>query len=388
MRNLTMLPFSYATRNLLRDPARMLQIIGGAALVVFLIFAAGAFNDGMNRVLSATGSSRNVILLGAGSEESVERSEISVQAETLAAAGIRSIEERAGEPAVSGEVHYMGEIQLADGSEPQALLRGITPAAFEVHREVRIIAGSFPGPGEVLVGRLAYLTLDTPSESLQVGNQIGFEEQFFTISGIFDAPGTVMESEIWFGRTDLMTLSQRENLSCIVARMNTSEDFAYADLFARQRLDLELVAMRESDYYGKLAQFYAPIRGMTWLTAILIAAGAAFGGMNMLYAAFATRIREIATLQAVGYSRISIFVSLLQESLLATLIGTLLAAFLSVALLEGVAVNFSIGTFSLSLTPKVITMGLATGLALGTIGAIPPAFRCLKASLPVALRSG
>ena len=51
---------------------------------------------------------------------------------------------------------------------------------------------------------------------------------------------------------------------------------------------------------------------MTWLTAIfLIAAGAAFGGMNMLYAAFATRIREIATLQAVGYSRISIFVSLL-----------------------------------------------------------------------------
>ena len=85
--------------------------------------------------------------------------------------------------------------------------------------------------------------------------------------------------------------------------------FVNADLFARQRLDLELVAMRESDYYGKLAQFYAPIRGMTWLTAILIAAGAAFGGMNMLYAAFATRIREIATLQAVGYSRISIFVS-------------------------------------------------------------------------------
>ena len=185
-----------------------------------------------------------------------------------------------------------------------------------------------------------------------------------------------------------MTLTQRENLSCIVARMNSSEDFTYADLFARQRLDLELVAMRESDYYGKLAQFYAPVRGMTWLTALLIGTGAAFGGMNMLYASFATRIREIATLQAVGYSRISIFVSLLQESLLATLIGTLLAAFLAVALLEGIAVNFSIGTFSLSLTPKVIAMGLATGLALGTIGVIPPAFRCLKTSLPVALRSG
>ena len=42
--------------------------------------------------------------------------------------------------------------------------------------------------------------------------------------------------------------------------------------------------------------------------------------------------------------------------------GTFLAAFLAVALLEGIAVNFSIGTFSLSLTPKVIAMGLA-GLA-------------------------
>ena len=31
--------------------------------------------------------------------------------------------------------------------------------------------------------------------------------------------------------------------------------------------------------------------------------------MNMLYAAFAMRIREIATLQAVGYSRMSIFIS-------------------------------------------------------------------------------
>ena len=48
--------------------------------------------------------------------------------------------------------------------------------------------------------------------------------------------------------------------------------------------------------------------------------------------------------------------------------GTLLAAFLAVALLEGIAVNFSIGTFSLSLTPKVIAMGLVAGMALGTIG--------------------
>lgn len=383
-----MLPFSYATRNLLRDPVRLLQKVGGAALVVFLVFAAGAFNDGMKRVLSATGAPQNVIFLGAGSEESVERSEIPVQSEALATAGIRGIETRGGLPAVSGEVHYMGKLFFPGGGSAQALLRGVTPVAFEVHREVRIIEGSYPGPGEVLAGRLAHRTLDVPAADLAIGKQVTFEDQTLTVSGIFSAPGTVMESEVWFTRTDLMTLTQRENLSCVVVRMARPDGFANADLFARQRLDLELVALRESAYYGKLAQFYAPIRGMTWLTAIMIGIGAVFGGMNMLYAAFASRIREIGTLQAVGFSRGAIFLSLVQESLLATLTGTLLAAGLAVFLLEGLAVNFSIGTFRLLLTPNVIVSGLATGLALGTLGAIPPALRCLRAPLPVALRSG
>jgi hypothetical protein len=383
-----MLPFSYATRNLLRDPARLAQKVGGAALVVLLVFAAGAFNGGMKRVLQATGSPQNVILLGAGSEESVERSEIAVQTEALATAGIGGIETRAGVPAVSGEVHYMGKLFFPDGGEAQALLRGVTPAAFEVHREARIIAGSYPGPGEVLAGRLAHRTLGVPASALEPGRKVTFEGQTLTVSGTFAAPGTVMESEVWFTRGDLMTLTQRENLSCVVVRMEGTGGFKNADLFARQRLDLELVALRESDYYGKLAGFYAPIRGMTWLTAALVGAGAAFGGLNMLYAAFASRIREIATLQAVGFSRRAVFLSLVQESLLATLLGTLLAAFLAVTLLEGVTVNFSLGTFRLILTPQVIAMGLGTGLALGSLGAIPPALRCLRAPLPTALRSG
>lgn len=382
-----MLPFSYAIRNLLRDPTRLLQKVCGAALVVFLVFAAGAFNSGMERVLQATGSAHNVILLGAGSEESVERSEVSVQAETLAAAGIRGIDTRAGFPAVSGEVHYMGKVRLAGDKESQALLRGVTPAAFEVHREVRILEGRFPGPGELILGRLAYRSLDTEAEALAIGRSIEFEGQRFEIVGHFDAPGTVLESEIWMNRSDLMTLTQRENLSCVVVRMADPESLARADLFARQRLDLELVALPETAYYGKLATFYAPIRGMTWLTAVLVAVGAALGGMNMLYAAFASRIREIATLQAIGYSRLSIFVSLLQESLLATLLGTLLAALMAATLLESVTVNFSIGTFRLLLTPKVIGTALASGLLLGSLGAIPPALRCLRAPLPQALRS-
>ena len=280
----------------------------------------------------------------------------------------------------------MGNI-FARGVKAQALLRGITPTAFEVHREVRLLNGQYPRPGEVIIGKLAWHTLGVNEADLAKGGMITFEGQEFRVAGIFEAPGTVMESEIWIGRTDLMTLVQRDSLSCVVVRLESADDFPEADLFTKQRLDLELVAIRESDYYSKLAQFYGPIRGMTWLTAGLVAAGAAFGGLNMLYASFSSRIRELATLQAVGFSRLAILISLIQESLLATLMGTLLAAFLATVVLEGVNVPFSIGTFRLSLTISIILTGLGTGVALGSLGALPPALRCLGSPLPVALRS-
>jgi len=382
-----LLPFSYASRNLLRDIPRFLQKVGGSAMVVFLVFAAGSFNRGMDAVLSASGSERNVILLGAGSEESVERSEIKVQAETLAAAGVSGLERRLESPSVSGEVHFMGQVSAESGAPAQALLRGITPSAFEVHRKVRLVEGRFPRSGEVLVGRLAHQVLGVDPAALRPGARLSFEEQTFTVVGVLEAPGTVMESEIWMDRGDLMTLTQRETISCVVVRLESPEDFRYADLFSKQRLDLELTAIRESEYYEKLSAFFGPIRAMTWLTAGLIAAGAVFGGFNMLYAAFASRIRELATLQAIGYTRTAIFVSLVQESLLSTLTGTLCAAFAAVYLLEGRTVYFSIGTFSLQLDAPVVLAGLCTGLLLGLLGAIPPAIRCLGAPLPSALRS-
>lgn len=380
-----MLPITYAIRNLFRDPARLLQTVGGSALVVLLVMAAFALNLGMTRVLSATGSPDNVILLGAGSEESVERSEVKLDAESITQS-VRGLHEALGVPAVSGEIHYMAPLTLMDGTGSQARLRGVTERALLVHPRVRLTAGHFPGPGEVMVGRLAHQNLGVATGVLATGKSVEFSGTPFTISGIFEAPGTVMESEVWFDRNDLATVTQRDSLSCVVARLDEAEFDDLATL-TFQRNDLELVAISEEAYYEKLAAFYQPIRGMTWLTAALVAAGAVFGGLNTLYAAFASRIREMGTLQAIGYGRPALLVSLLQESVLATMTGTLLATLLAALLLDGFTVPFSVGTFSLDLSPPVLIAGLSAGLLLGIVGALPPAFRCLKPSLPSALSS-
>jgi putative ABC transport system permease protein len=381
-----MLPFSYALRNLFRDPSRLLQTVGGSAVVVLLLIAAIALNQGMDSVLSASGSSQNVILLGKGSEESIERSEVGIDAESAAATSISGLKEVLGVTAISGEITYQAPIRTASGVEEQALLRGVFETALLVHETVRLIEGSFPGPGEVMVGHLAHRKLGVNQKDLAIGKSLYFGDSEITISGRFTAPGTVLESEIWFDRNDLASLTQRDSLSSITLRL-AEGDIDDVELFTFQRNDLELASIREDLYYQKLSLFYEPIKIMTWVTAALVAAGAIFGGLNTLYAAFAARIKEMATLQSIGYTRTALFISLIQESLLATLSGTLIAFILAWLFLDGQTVPFSVGTFTLTLTPGVIFTGLITGILLGSLGTLPPAIRCLLPSLPKALRS-
>lgn len=382
-----MLPFTYALRNLFRDKARLLQTIGGSALVVLLVMAAGALNHGMTQVLSASGSPLNTILLGAGSEESIQRSEIPERTAGIAEAAVRGVVKQLDTPAVSTEIQYMTYLSTAGGHRSAGVFRGVTPQALLVHPQVRLLEGRFPGSGELMVGRLAWRKLHLKPDELKPGTRVRLDGSDMTISGTFAAPGTVLESEIWATLSDIRMLAQRETVSCVVLRQETMDDFAEADLFSKQRLDLELTAMRESDYYASLSKFFRPLRVMTWITAALVAAGAVFGGLNTLYAAFASRIRELATLQAIGFSRRVILLSLVQESLLACMAGTLVASLLALLLLDGRTIPFSIGAFSVAITPEIALAGLITGFLLGILGALPAAFRCLKPPLPTALRS-
>lgn len=381
-----MLPFSYALRNLFRDPTRLAQTVGGSALVVLLLISAVALNLGMDSILSASGSERNVIILGKGSEESIERSEVHVDAESIAATSIRGLKQALGNAAVSGEIFYQAPIKSSSGTENQAILRGVLEKALLVHQSVRLLEGHFPGPGEAMVGRLAHRKLGVPAIEIRPGETIYFGSEPLTISAVFSAPGTVLESEIWLDRNDLATLTQRDSLSSITLRLDQAE-FDDVHVFTLQRNDLELAAIPETTYYDQLGSFYQPIKVMIWVTAALVSAGAVLGGLNTLYAAFASRIREMATLQSIGFTRKSLALSLIQESLLATLTGTLLAFLLAYFILDGLTVPFSIGTFSLTVGPTAIATGLITGVLLGTVGILPPVIRCLSPALPKALRS-
>lgn len=384
------LPFDYAVRNLGRSPARLVMSVFGSALVVMLVIAAVAFIHGMERSLAQSGSHRNVMLLGAGSEESIERSEIKASVPGQTTASVRGIRTELNQAFVSPEVH----MALGVGTSPeektttQAVFRGVKSAAFLVHPQVRMVEGRVfnAGEDEVIVGALASTRLGLPEETLAVGQSIWIDDRPFKIVGRFSAPNTVMNAEIWCPLANLQILTRRDSLSCVVLTMGDGE-FADVEAFASTRLDLELIAMTESDYYRKLIAFYQPVRMMVWVTALLIALGGVFGGLNTMYAAFASRVREIGMLQSLGFARRAVVLSFMQESTLTSAAGAVIGATASLLILDGVAVRFSMGAFGLVMDGQTILIGLAAGLLLGIVGALPPTIRCLRMPITAALKS-
>ena len=386
------LPFQYAFRNLGRSGTRLAASLIGSSLVVLLILASGGFVRGMQLTLSQSeGLHENVMILGTGSEEGVERSQIDASVEGIAAASIPGLKERAGVIYASPEIHAALPVrENADADEDlAALMRGVRPVALLVHPEVEIVEGRMPRAGldELMLGELAATRLGLSNERVALGQTLHFDDRDWTIVGRFRAPNTVMNAEAWLPLTDLQIATNREaTLSCVVV---TLEDAAFADVdfFAKSRLDLEITALRESDYYASIAAFYGPIRIMIIVTAVLIASGGILGGLHTMYAAFAARVREVGMLQALGFTRLAIVANLAEESVFAAACGSLIGTLLGLAVLDGFAVRFSMGVFALTLDAPVVLIGVLGGLAVGFIGAIPPAIRCLRLPIPDALKS-
>lgn len=391
MLRIRQLPLDYALRNLARSRTRLAATLLGAALVVLLVLAASGFVRGMQLTLSNHESLHdNIIILGTGSEESVERSQIDAGVAGQAAASIPGLRSENGVIFASPEIHAALPIRAEEGAaERRAVMRGVRPVALLVHPEVEITQGRPPraGADEIMLGALASARLGLPAKRLAVGQTLWFDNRPWTISGRFTAPNTVMDAEIWIPLTDLQIATKRENtLSCVILTPDTAT-FADADLFAKSRLDLEIAAMRESDYYASISAFFRPIRIMILVTAALVATGGVLGGLNTMYASFASRVREVGMLQSLGYTRRAVVASLAEESLFIAACGALIACVIALLVLDGLAVRFSMGAFALTIDPPVLLVGLAAGLAVGVIGAIPPAIRCLRLPIAAALRS-
>ena len=150
---------------------------------------------------------------------------------------------------------------------------------------------------------------------------------------------------------------------------------------------------RESEYYVSQSQFMKQlIEGIGIAIAVLMGLGAIFGAILTMYTAVASRTREIATLRALGFNRISVVISVLGEALALGAIGGAIGGALAYVAFNGYQTStmnfqtFSQVAFAFLVTPALLMTGLIYALALGLIGGLFPAIRAARLPIPSALR--
>lgn len=378
-----LLPWEYGVRNLFRRPLRSALTLAGITTVILLVFVVVAFIRGLESSLAASGDENVVLVYSLSSAADIENSSIPARTPDLISASLGGVQQRFNVNHISPELYLGTRIVVEqDGVTGLGLVRGVTTAAPLVRSKVQIEEGNWPGAGEVLVGRLAHSKLGTTKDALAPGKTVKFDGSVWKISGTFSAAGSAFESEMWCPLPDLQAALKRQDLSLVAFKMNSGSSMADVEMFCAERIDLELKAVPEAAYYADLQRHYQPVRMLGWMVVWLIAGAGVFAGLNTMYGAVVGRIRELSTLQAMGFRRKAITLSLIQEAALLSIGGALIASALAFLLINGTAVRFTMGAFSLKVDSVAVIIGCATGLALGVIGAIPPAVKAMR--LPIA----
>ncbi|MEQ8788859.1 MAG: ABC transporter permease [Pirellulaceae bacterium] len=373
-----LLPWEYAIRNLFRRPLRTTLTLAALTTVVLLVLVVVGFVRGLDRSLTVSGDPQVAIVFSLGMGENLEYSSIAMRSSDLLAASVPGIRERFGQAYVSPEL-YLGTL-VAAGDRPPAmgLVRGVTRSALLVRRQVQVDQGAWPAAGEVMVGRLAAAKLGASQNELQPGKSLTVEDRTWRISGVFSAGGSAFESEIWCRLDDLQQAMKRQDLSLVAMTLEREADLSAVELFCVKRIDLELQAKRESEYYASLQNDYFAIRLLAGVVVLLVSAAGIFAGLNTMYGSVVGRTSELSTLQTIGFVRRAIVLSLIQEGVVLSAAASLLAAALALTLLNGAAVRFTMGAFDLRIDGVTLLIGCAVGLALGFFGALPPALRALR----------
>jgi ABC-type lipoprotein release transport system permease subunit len=388
------LPLRYALGNLAARRTRTLLTVAVIALVVIATTLFGSLVSSLRRTLVGTGNERNLIVLRKGATNDGS-SVIPLEAFQSLRFFDGVARDAAGNPLASPELVVQPFFRAAGGGRENVLVRGVEAVALQVHDEVAIVEGRMfqPSSGEAIVGS----GVAGRYVGAKVGDTLDFGRGHWQVVGRFDSNGSSFESEVWVDVRELAADAKR-SIPYSGLRIRAA-DGADMDALVRRINDdprYALEASPEPEYYEKQAESANALYLIVVGLAVLAGIGAIFGATNTLYAAVQSRRAEIGTLRALGFSRMSIVVSFLIESLVIAFGGFAIGASLAALLgrlvswwLGGIA--FGAATFTTSVIQlRVGASDLATALGLalviGLVGGIAPAARAARLRPIEALR--
>ena len=366
-----------------------LVIVIGLAGVVAVFTALLAMVTGFESTLKSTGREDVAVIMRGGSDSELNSGLPRDQGTLIKQEpGIRKDDD--GQPLASAEMMFIAEIaKKGDKTGSNVTVRGVEPKAMKLRPQMKLVEGRMfeTGKRELIVGNGVAQQFD----GAKVGQALRFRGSDWTVVGIF-ASGDANDSELWCDVEVAQTTFNRQGYSSLRAQLDgpnglqTLKDALSAD----PRFAVDVTT--ELEYYsGQTRQFRQQIGFLAGVVTFIMALGAIFAALNSMYAAVATRSREIATLRAIGFGGLPVVLSVMIESLVLALIGGALGAVIAYLLFNNFSVstlgqNFTQVVFAFKVTPALVTRGLIIALVIGMIGGLFPAIRAARLPVTTALR--
>jgi len=385
------IPLAYIARNLAARRLTTILTAGGMALVVYVFATVLMLAAGLEKTLVSTGAEDNVVVIRRGAQTEVQSGVDRRQASI-----IESLPDvatgQAGERLISKEPVVLINLPKRNtGKAANVVIRGVTPAGLALRPQVQIVEGRMfrPGTSEVIAGR----SIANGFKGAGIAETLRFASRDWTVVGVFDAGRSGFDSEIWGDAEQMLQAFRRTGFSSVIFKLTDTDRFdaVKKELESDPRLTVE--AKREQRFYADQSE--ALSKFITYLgtsISVIFSIGAIIGAMITMYASVASRVAEIGTLRALGFSRGAILAAFLGEALLLGLVGGL-AGLAAASFMQALTISttnfqtFAEVAFSFTLTPGIIAASIAFALAMGFIGGFLPAARAARMKIVDALRA-
>jgi putative ABC transport system permease protein len=384
------LPLKYNLRNIVVRKGSTLATAFTIGLTVAVFLLVMALARGIDLTLASSGEPLNMIVLREGSTAELNSSITREQFNDLIY--LDGVERENDKPLATAEIItliYKPRKGMSQGSN--VTIRGVGPMSFKLRSGFQIIEGRMfqPGLTEAVVSK----RIAERFQGLEIGDKFRIQTTDYTVVGLFDSAGKAFESEAWVDNNSLASTTKRESFSSALLRVKDQNALTALAKRITDDPKLHLKAMSERTFYeDQQGTASGALRGLAYFVAFIMAIGAGFAGMNTMYAAVARRTKEIGTLRVLGFSRGSILLAFLLESVSIALIGAAIGILLTLPLnfvSTGTSnfATFSEIAFNFRVTTDLMLTALIFGAVIGFIGSLLPSIRAARFRIVDALRA-
>lgn len=356
------------------------------AIVVAVLLAFQSMGDGFRATLQGSGSDQLAIIMRVGAQSELNSTVSSEQVNLVSAAP--SIERDEEGAIISAELYLVVDaIKKSSRTEANIPLRGLDLKGAGMRENVQLLQGRMfePGKNEIVVGEAILREF----EGFELGKTVKLGKAHWDVVGVFGAGASVFSSELWTDARTLQSQFDRGNYVQIVrAKLASGASVEDLEHYFKTDKRLNLEAKTEKNYYQDQSKGFSDIIFYMGLPlSIVMAFGALSGALNTMYNSVAQRTTEIATLRALGFSGVAVFLGTLIESFMLSVIGGLLGAVAAFIFFDGLSTStlggsFTQIVFNFQMTSQSLIGGLVMATLIGFIGGFFPALRA--ANMPVA----